>query len=116
MAQKPLRPCGHSGCALVTRDGFCAAHKPKQHRKSSAGYHGLYSLSVWDKLRGDQLLLEPFCRACAAMGERTQATVVDHVIPHRGDIRLFMDKTNLQSLCKHHHDQKTMLENMKRKR
>ncbi|SPA17227.1 Putative phage holin (fragment) [Cupriavidus taiwanensis] len=33
-----------------------------------------------------------------------RATVVDHVRPHRGDRRLFLDRTNLQSLCKLCHD------------
>lgn len=32
------------------------------------------------------------------------ATVVDHVKPHRGDLELFLDRTNLQSLCKPCHD------------
>lgn len=32
------------------------------------------------------------------------ATVADHVIPHKGDERLFFDPTNLQSLCAHHHN------------
>ncbi|MEP2204764.1 MAG: HNH endonuclease signature motif containing protein [Tateyamaria sp.] len=27
------------------------------------------------------------------------ATVVDHIIPHRGDEALFNDRNNLQSLC-----------------
>lgn len=33
-----------------------------------------------------------------------QATVVDHIKPHRGDVELFRDSENLQSLCKHCHD------------
>ena len=32
------------------------------------------------------------------------ATVVDHIIPHRGDKTLFWDETNWQSLCKTCHD------------
>ena len=35
------------------------------------------------------------------------ATVVDHIIPHRGDQRLFWDQTNWESLCKECHDKKT---------
>lgn len=37
------------------------------------------------------------------------ATVVDHVVPHRGDVDLFFDATNLQSLCKPHHDRDKQL-------
>ena len=37
----------------------------------------------------------------------TPATVVDHVIPHRGDRKLFWDEQNWQPLCKECHDKKT---------
>jgi 5-methylcytosine-specific restriction protein A len=37
----------------------------------------------------------------------TKATVVDHIIPHRGNQRLFWDQNNWQALCKRHHDLKT---------
>jgi 5-methylcytosine-specific restriction protein A len=77
----------------------------------SAEYHAWYSLPVWtERLRPEQLLREPFCAECAKAGKRTPATVVDHVLPHRGDWALFVDESNLQSLCKYHHDQKTALE------
>ncbi len=33
-----------------------------------------------------------------------EATVVDHIKPHRGDPSLFFGAANLQSLCKWHHD------------
>ena len=41
---------------------------------------------------------------CAKMGIDREATVVDHIKPHRGSQLLFWDKTNWQSLCKPHHD------------
>ena len=37
----------------------------------------------------------------------TPATVVDHIVPHRGDKKLFWDQSNWQPLCKEHHDKKT---------
>ncbi|WP_430034145.1 hypothetical protein [Neorhizobium sp. BT27B] len=41
----------------------------------------------------------------------TAADVVDHRTPHKGDLELFHDPNNLQSLCKHHHDSaKQMME------
>ena len=112
MASKPLRPCRHPGCAALTRDGWCPAHKSKPAtRRESAAWHSWYSLSVWkDDLRPAQLLREPFCRECARRGDRTRATVVDHVQPFRGNWALFIDPDNHQSLCKHHHDQKTARE------
>lgn len=112
MALKPLRPCRHPGCAALTRESYCPAHKPqKAARRTSAEYHSWYSLPIWtDDLRPAQLLREPFCRECARRGIRTRATVVDHVQPHRGDWGLFIDPRNHQSLCKYHHDQKTARE------
>ncbi len=103
MALKPLRPCRHPGCPELTREGYCPKHKPvKAPRRTSAEYHGWYNLCVWtDDLRPAQLLREPWCRACAQRGIRTRATVVDHITPHRGDWTKFIDRDNLQSLCKH---------------
>lgn len=37
-------------------------------------------------------------------------TVVDHIVPHRGDQKLFWDRSNWQPLCEHHHNVKTMTE------
>lgn len=118
MALKPLKPCRHPGCPELTREGYCPKHKPKRtSRRTSAEYHSWYSLTVWtDDLRPTQLLREPFCRECARQGVRTWATVVDHVEPHRGDWTKFIDRGNLQSLCKYHHDQKTAREQAQERR
>lgn len=35
-----------------------------------------------------------------------EAKVVDHIIPHKGDTRLFWDEGTHQSLCKRYHDKK----------
>lgn len=118
MAMKPLRPCRHPGCQELTRDGYCSKHKPRRAaRRESAEWHGWYSLSVWtDDLRPTQLLAEPWCRECAKRGIRTWATVVDHVEPHCGDWARFIDRSNLQSLCKRCHDRKTALEQAEKRR
>ena len=111
MASKPLRPCRHPGCGTLTREGWCDKHRPKSPRGASAAYHGWYLLPIWTKrLRPEQLMREPFCRECARLGARTPATVVDHIRPFRGDWQLFVNPANHQSLCKHHHDQKTARE------
>lgn len=110
MAQKPLRPCRHPGCPELTRDGWCAKHKPKQTaRRESAAWHGWYSLPIWtDDLRPSQLLREPFCRECGRRGLRTWATDVDHIRDHKGDWALFTARDNLESLCHSCHSRKTM--------
>ena len=124
MTLKPLRPCRHPGCPALTRDGYCPKHKPaKTERRVSAQWHGWYSLPIWtDDLRSAQLLREPFCRECAKQyppgdpRHRTRATVVDHIQPHRGNWTRFIDRDNLQSLCKSCHDRKTALEMAAEKR
>jgi 5-methylcytosine-specific restriction protein A len=42
--------------------------------------------------------------------------VVDHIQPHRGNWARFIDRDNLQSLCKSCHDRKTALEMAAEKR
>ena len=44
---------------------------------------------------------------CESVGVIKAAEVVDHVIPHKGDVVLFWDSRNWQSLCKACHDAKT---------
>lgn len=41
---------------------------------------------------------------CMHDGRVTAARIVDHVTPHKGNIDLFYDYENTQSLCKAHHD------------
>jgi 5-methylcytosine-specific restriction protein A len=58
----------------------------------------------WRKARGEYLRLHPLCTHCEDLGIFEQATVVDHTIPHRGNMDLFWDKSNWQSLCRACHD------------
>ena len=101
MAQKPLRPCRHPGCTTLVTGGYCDLHRPKDSRSDAAkSWHWMYLTPEWtEDLRPGQLLREPFCRECARRGDRTPATEVDHIQPHRGDWAVFTDRSNLQSLC-----------------
>jgi 5-methylcytosine-specific restriction protein A len=56
---------------------------------------------------GDQ---RPVMSLCDDDGRTTPATLVDHIVPHRGDPTLFNDDTNLQSLCDACHSRKTAIE------
>lgn len=118
---KPCKPCKASGCpALVPGGGYCPAHRRKApaarraagagDRKLSAEWHKLYSSKLWKQNRAMQLLLHPYCQECARHGIRRRATDVDHIIPHRGDLTLFNDTENLQSLCHSCHSKKTIRE------
>ena len=50
---------------------------------------------------------------CEKRGKLTPATVVDHIVPHRGDRKLFWDEKNWQPLCKRCHDTKTLTEDVR---
>jgi 5-methylcytosine-specific restriction endonuclease McrA len=67
-------------------------------------YKHLYNTKRWYRLRWRQLQDFPLCAMCAAIGRVASATVADHITPHRGDVVLFFDERNLQSLCKPCHD------------
>lgn len=70
------------------------------HRPSAAerGYG-----SAWAKARAGFLRHHPNCAECAKEGLIVRASVVDHIVPHRGDQRLFWDTSNWQPLCISHH-------------
>ena len=61
----------------------------------------------WRRARKAFLQRHPLCAECMKEGKLTPATVVDHIVPHRGDPRLFWDEKNWQPLCKECHDRKT---------
>ena len=80
-------------------------HKlPEQKRNSNAmGYN-----YRWQKFRESFLRKNSLCAECRKDGIVKEATEVDHIIPHRGDMKLFWDtKNNVQGLCKSHHSTKT---------
>ncbi len=111
MPSKPNVPCRHPGCPELIPEGtkYCEKHRalhPEEVR--TASFRG--SGRAWQKARKEYLAAHPLCVMCQKEGRYTKATVVDHIIPHRGDERLFWDRTNWQALCKMHHDKKTGLE------
>lgn len=76
--------------------------KRAEHRDTSI--RDLYFTPQWRTLRRRVLREEPICRT-RLCGQRS--AVVDHVRPHRGDLTLFFDRTNLAGMCKQCHDRKT---------
>lgn len=53
----------------------------------------------WDDERTAFLKVHPTCIRC-----QSAATVVDHIVPHKGNQRLFWDRSNWQPLCRTCHD------------
>lgn len=57
----------------------------------------------WQQARVQYLAEHPLCVMCEAEGKLKGATVVDHIVPHRGDDKLFWRRSNWQGLCASHH-------------
>jgi 5-methylcytosine-specific restriction protein A len=104
-----VRYCAQPGCTVVVDKGRCAAHSAQreQQRQGADTWRRWYKLPIWRSLRALVLKEEPLCRLCQAADQVTAATEVDHVTPHRGAWALFVDRANLQGLCKPCHSRKT---------
>ena len=111
MPYRSNTPCKHPGCAKLVPYGskYCDDHEVL-HRsdRDSSGKRGYNS--KWQKERLRFLQSHPLCVRCEKEGKYVKATVVDHIVPHRGDQILFWDRNNWEALCKRHHDVKTMTE------
>lgn len=113
MPYKSKIPCKYPGCPelVSVAEKYCPKHyklkRPKDKRPNSARRGYDYK---WRKVRAEYLHKHPLCVRCMAQGRYTMATVVDHIIPHRGDSKLMWDENNYQALCKSCHDRKTMTE------
>ncbi|WAH38608.1 HNH endonuclease [Alicyclobacillus dauci] len=112
MPSKPMKPCSQPGCSALTREQYCENHK--QYTREHDCYRGTSAQrgydSRWRKARLAYLKKHPLCAECEREGSLTPATVVDHIVPHKGDKKLFWDKNNWQPMCKPHHDAKTAKE------
>ena len=92
----PIAPPKHGRAPAARR------HEQKRDTAADRGYD-----ARWRKARAAFLRAHPVCLECEAEGKLIAATVVDHVVPHKGDASRFWDRTNWQPLCKAHHDRKT---------
>lgn len=109
MPRAALRPCAHPTCATLVAKGSCPEHhkpRPSDQYRGTAAQRGYGSR--WQKARATYLHKNPLCVECLKEKRVTLATVVDHIIPHRGDQAKFWDSEhNWQSLCARHHNVKT---------
>jgi len=74
----------------------------------SQGWQWLYKTKRYLVRRKAFMANHPYCAICGKI-----ATDLDHVVPHKGDLRLFYDEKNWQSLCGVCHRRKTVKENAK---
>ncbi len=125
MPLAPPRACATPGCPVRVAHGHCPQHaRPivaraqqwaDDHRANSnaRGY-----TRGWSRRRTRFLRQYPLCgmraggrppvmSVCHAEGRTTAGTIVDHVVPHRGDRALFDNEENWQTLCAACHSRKT---------
>lgn len=66
---------------------------------------------AWRAYSRRRLAEFPWCVTCLQRrNQLVQATITDHIVPHKGSTKLFLDQANHQSLCKTCHDRKTATE------
>ena len=118
MPNKPKRLCKHPGCNQLIDTTYCSTHQQLHIQKrrdydinSRQSYHDWYSCKRWRLLRMHWLKCNPLCVECSKNHRLVPATVVDHIVPHKGKQSMFYDTNNLQSLCKQCHDIKTARDN-----
>ena len=108
MPRTPKRPCRHPGCPNLCDKGvYCLQHMEFSSDRMRGGADARGYNAEWRRARKAFLQKHPLCVQCLKEGFIIPAMVVDHIIPHRGDQKLFWDEQNWQPLCKNCHDQKT---------
>ncbi len=115
MPISPPKPCNQVGCGVLVSDGTarCDLHKRVEARisdarRGSASQRG-YGYK-WQQASKGFLKAHPLCTRHELRGDVVAAEVVDHIVPHRGDMDLFWKRANWQPLCKRCHDIKTAVE------
>ena len=115
MPRRPKVPCAQPGCPACVESGkiYCEDHlklHPEITRSASKRGYG----SRWQRISREYLQAHTLCVRCMKKEppRYTKATVVDHIVPHRGDQKLFWDRGNWQALCKSCHDEKTLKEDL----
>jgi 5-methylcytosine-specific restriction protein A len=111
-----VRVCNKQGCFALTDSGYCKSHeylkdankvaRDKDRASSSERGYG----SRWRRRRRFFLAHQSLCVRCLEIGRVTGASIVDHIIPPKGDQQLFWDESNWQALCKICHGYKTAKE------
>jgi 5-methylcytosine-specific restriction protein A len=125
MMQASLRPCPSAGCRGLWDGRTCtvcgdvlramgrrAANRRRQGQCAPwyAVAQRWYHSARWRLARLAFLRRHPQCAACLTRDVHEPATIVDHLIAHRGDGALFWNEANWQALCKPCHDAKTRTE------
>ncbi|MFH0809711.1 MAG: HNH endonuclease [Pseudomonadota bacterium] len=117
MPHRPARPCRYPRCPALTNDpsGYCPAHlslsRRQQDRERGTAAERGYDWR-WHKASRAYLAANPLCAICLKKDPLVirAASLVDHKIPHKGDMALFWDESNWQSSCEECHRLKSASE------
>ena len=115
MSRKFKKPCAFPGCPHLTFEKYCSEHKRTVGKAMDARRPSSYArgyTAEWQKARREYLKEYPLCRHCEQRGRLEAAVLIDHIIPHKGDMDLFWDHNNWQPLCQECHNRKTMNESI----
>lgn len=111
-----MRPRVHNPFPKVVRAHQAREQDRREHERQlerlnphQRGYN-----REWRKISKQFLDAHPLCAGfdsvCEERGRITPATDVDHIVPHRGNLRIFWDQSNWQALCHTCHSRKTARE------
>ncbi|HZG82047.1 MAG TPA: HNH endonuclease [Brevibacillus sp.] len=115
MPSKPLKPCSRPGCRELVTGRYCDQHAKSEsqayERARGSAYQRGYD-SKWQRYSKSFLRRNPLCACedCKKLPVPLPAEVTDHIVPHKGDKRLFWDPKNHQPMNKRCHDRKTARE------
>jgi 5-methylcytosine-specific restriction protein A len=111
MPSKADRFCSHpGGCPNKVKHGRCPVHRLRERDRPNVDIRKEYRTPRWLAYRRQKFQEQPFCVECEKQGRYVQwfrGGVLDHIIPHRGNLDMFYDYNNLQGLCWSHHSAKT---------
>ncbi len=125
MPQRAARPCPGYGsrrgrCPGLIRGSekacpACLSFYQAERKQAQRDYDARrdpqvvqwHNSSEYREARKAYLREHPLCVSCQSRGREAPATILDHVIPHKGAAALFWDRNNWQGLCVSCHSIKT---------
>jgi 5-methylcytosine-specific restriction protein A len=111
----PLHKCAAMSCSNLTSSKYCEQHRIQKRQvydkqRGNAQERGY--TARWQKVSKLFLQEHPLCECedCKRIGRLTTATVVHHIVPHKGNYNLFWNQDNWQAMSKKCHDKHTYKE------
>lgn len=108
----------HAPLSFCPTHGLCRGyeeHARERRRQIDAerdpSHAALFKNARWRRYRRYYLEAHPLCSRCEHEGLVVVGSIVDHILPHRGDLTLFWAEGNVQTMCPSHDAAKRLREN-----